>query len=95
MLFALFLPEIITVMQKEIPKISLKDLFLKGLLSYFVIGILVSIGIDKEILSYFLSLKTIVRILLFTICGGVLNVFVMTGLRKLLSRRDKKSESTT
>ena len=60
------------------------QLLKRSLLQWFLVGIFFAISQDKEILQYFISLKTIIQISFFTFVGGLLFFW---GTSKIIDRR--------
>ncbi len=60
------------------------QLLKRSLLQWFLVGIFFAISQDKEILQYFISLKTIILISFFTVVGGLLFFW---GTSKIIAKR--------
>ncbi len=63
---------------------SNKNLFRRSITQWFLAGIFFAIIRDKEVLHYFITTKTLMQILFFTIIGGFLFFWVTS---KIINRK--------
>jgi len=68
------------------------DLLKRGFGQFLLTGILYAIIRDKEVLAYFLSLDTIITVLLFGVLGGLTYMFTTPMLARAIRRFRKRGE---
>jgi hypothetical protein len=68
------------------------DLLKRGFSQFLLVGILYAIIRDKEVLAYFLSLDTILTVLIFAVLGGLLYPLTTPMLAKSIRRFRKTVE---
>ena len=65
-----------------------KNLLRRSITQWFLVGIFFAIIRDKEVLDYFITTKTIIQILFFTVVGGFLFFWVTS---KIINERKEKN----
>ena len=65
-----------------------KYLLRRSITQWFLAGIFFAIIRDKEVLDYFITTKTIIQILFFTVVGGFLFFWVTS---KIINKRKEKN----
>jgi len=76
-------------MEKTDLKTTQKNLLLRGVGQFILVGILFVIIHDKEVLAYFLSIETILTILIIGVVGGLLYQWTTPMLGKYFKRYKK------
>ena len=69
---------------------SNKNLLKKSITQWFLVGIFFAISRNKEVLDYFITTKTIIQILFFTIVGGFLFFWVTS---KIINKKMEKNSN--
>jgi len=78
------------IMEKKEFRTTRKNLHIRGLVQFILVGILFVIIQDKEVLAYFLSFETILTILFFGVVGGLLYPWTTQLMAKLFTRFKKQ-----
>ncbi len=65
-----------------------KNLLRRSITQWFLVGIFFAIIRDKEVLDYFVTTKTIIQILFFTVVGGFLFFWVTS---KIINTKKEKN----